>query len=46
MAFYRRVGVGPTFGSFGVATALDAASNIVFQEFDIVHKLRKLFGKP
>lgn len=43
--YERRVGVGPTFESFGLATAVDAATNIVFQEFDLIGKLRKLFKR-
>ena len=43
--FERRVGVGTTFESFGISTAVDAATNIVFEEFDVFGKLRKLFKR-
>ena len=46
LSFRRRVGVGPTFESFGISTALNAAANIAFREFDVVGKLRKIFRKP
>jgi hypothetical protein len=42
VSFRRRVGVGPTFKNFGISTAIDAATNIVFKEFDLVGKLLKL----
>jgi hypothetical protein len=45
IAFYRHVGVGPTFATFGVSTALGAATNIAFNEFDVLGKLRKLLHK-
>ena len=44
-AFYRHVGVGPTLATFGVSTALGAVTNIAFNEFDVIGKLRKLLHK-
>ena len=42
ISFRRRVGVGLTFKNFGISTAIDAATNIAFHEFDVVGKLIKL----
>jgi hypothetical protein len=44
--FRRRVGTDPTFKNFGVSMAANAASNIVFHEFDVVGKLIKILRKP
>ena len=44
-SFRRRVGVEPTLKSFALATAFDAASNIVFDEFDVIGKLRKILKR-
>ena len=46
LSFRRRVGVGPTFANFGLSTMFDAASNIAFQEFDVIGKLIKIIRKP
>ena len=45
IAFYRHVGVGPTLATFGISTALGAVTNIAFNEFDVIGKLRKLLHK-
>jgi hypothetical protein len=45
IAFYSLVGVGPTLATFGISTALGAVTNIAFNEFDVIGKLRKLLHK-
>jgi hypothetical protein len=45
LSFRRRVGVGPTFANFGITTAMDAATNIAFKEFDVVGRLLKRLHK-
>jgi hypothetical protein len=45
IAFDRHIGVGPTLISFGISEALEAASHIAFDEFNVTGRLRKLFGK-
>ena len=45
LSFRRRVGVGPTFVNFGITTATDAATNIAFNEFDVLGKLLKRLHK-
>jgi hypothetical protein len=45
IAFYSHVGVGPTLATFGISTALGAVTNIAFNEFDVIGKLRKLLHK-
>jgi hypothetical protein len=46
LKFNRRVGVGPTLESFGISTALDALTYVVFDEFDVLRKLRKILKRP
>jgi hypothetical protein len=46
LSFQRRVGIKPTFEEFGISTALNAATNIAFAEFDLVGKLLRIFRKP
>ena len=43
--FERRVGAGPTFESFGISTAVESVNHIVFDEFNLIGKLRKLIHK-
>lgn len=45
LTFHRRIGVAPTFKRFGGSVATDAASNIVFKEFDLGGKLIKVVTK-
>lgn len=40
-----RVGFGPTFTNFGQSLAIDAATNIVFDEFQLGSKLGRAIGK-
>lgn len=40
-----RVGFGPTFSNFGQSLAIDAATNIVFDEFQLGSKLGRAIGK-
>ena len=44
--YNRRVGVGPTLESFGISTALDAVSYVVFDEFNVVGRLKKKLKRP
>ena len=44
--YNRRVGVGPTLESFGITTALDAVSYVVFDEFNVVGRLKKKLKRP
>ena len=44
-SFRRRVGFEPTMTNFGVSTGLDALSYILFDEFDVLHRLGKVFKR-
>ena len=46
LKFNRRVGVSPTLQSFGISTALDALTYVVFDEFAVLRKLRKILKTP
>src|SRR6267143_3119826 len=46
LKFNRRVGVSPTLQSFGISTALDALTYVVFDEFAVLRKLRKILKRP
>jgi len=43
--YNRRVGARPTLESFAITTAFDALSHVLFDEFDILGKLRKKSSK-
>jgi hypothetical protein len=43
--YERRIGVGTTFEAFGIATGVEAVTDVVFKEFDLLGKVRKLFKR-
>lgn len=45
LEIHNRVGVGPTFRTYGYATASDAATYVFFDEFKVLNRLGKLFKR-